>query len=205
MRKRHQAFNISLKAKREINNYLKIDNIRSEEELKESLKNFFFDKIKEEDVENEEEDLLEDDNNILEFETPKKHDNVPQTEDFKISENAIISNFQSDIYKLIKNDDKKEKINFSDFIKELSEDDIKNIKIEELINVDENKLLDLENKLNELKDVCDENNNSEISNIIDYYIQEVKNKRDNMNYFTDNLDKIDTITFEKNGNIISFK
>ena len=205
MRKRHQAFNISLKAKREINNYLKIDNIRSEEELKESLKNFFFDKIKEEDVENEEEDLLEDDNNILEFETPKKHDNVPQTEDFKISENAIISNFQSDIYKLIKNDDKKEKINFSDFIKELSEDDIKNIKIEELINVDENKLLNLENKLNELKDVCEENNNSEISNIIDYYIQEVKNKRDNMNYFTDNLDKIDTITFEKNGNIITFK
>ena len=205
MRKRHQAFNISLKAKREINNYLKIDNIRSEEELKESLKNFFFDKIKEEDVENEEEDLFEDDNNILEFETPKKHDNVPQTEDFKISENAIISNFQSDIFKLIKNDDKKEKINFSDFIKELSEDDIKNIKIEELINVDENKLLDLENKLNELKDVCDENKNTEISNIIDYYIQEVKNKRDNMNYFTDNLDKIDTITFEKNGNIITFK
>ena len=205
MRKRHQAFNISLKAKREINNYLKIDNIRSEEELKESLKNFFFDKIKEEDVENEEEDLFEDDNNILEFETPKKHDNVPQTEEFKISENAIISNFQSDIFKLIKNDDKKEKINFSDFIKELSEDDIKNIKIEELINVDENKLLDLENKLNELKDVCDENKNTEISNIIDYYIQEVKNKRDNMNYFTDNLDKIDTITFEKNGNIISFK
>ena len=205
MRKRHQAFNISLKAKREINNYLKIDNIRSEEELKESLKNFFFDKIKEEDVENEEEDLFEDDNNILEFETPKKHDNVPQTEEFKISENAIISNFQSDIFKLIKNDDKKEKINFSDFIKALSEDDIKNIKIEELINVDENKLLDLENKLNELKDVCEENNNSEISNIIDYYIQEVKNKRDNMNYFTDNLDKIDTISFEKNGNIITFK
>jgi hypothetical protein len=205
MRKRHQAFNISLKAKREINNYLKIDNIRSEEELKESLKNFFFDKIKEEDVENEEEDLFEDDNNILEFETPKKHDNVPQTEEFKISENAIISNFQSDIFKLIKNDDKKEKINFSDFIKELSEDDIKNIKIEELINVDENKLLDLENKLNELKDVYEENNNSEISNIIDYYIQEVKNKRDNMNYFTDNLDKIDTISFEKNGNIITFK
>ena len=205
MRKRHQAFNISLKAKREINNYLKIDNIRSEEELKESLKNFFFDKIKEEDVENEEEDLFEDDNNILEFETPKKHDNVPQTEEFKISENAIISNFQSDIFKLIKNDDKKEKINFSDFIKALSEDDIKNIKIEELINVDENKLLNLENKLNELKDVCEENNNSEISNIIDYYIQEVKNKRDNMNYFTDNLDKIDTISFEKNGNIITFK
>ena len=205
MRKRHQAFNISLKAKREINNHLKIDGVRSEEELKESLKNFFFDKIKEEDVENEEEDLFEDDNNILEFETPKKHDNVPQTEEFKISENAIISNFQSDIFKLIKNDDKKEKINFSDFIKELSEDDIKNIKIEELINVDENKLLDLENKLNELKDVCDENNNTEISNIIDYYIQEVKNKRDNMNYFTDNLDKIDTITFEKNGNIITFK
>ena len=205
MRKRHQAFNISLKAKREINNYLKIDNIRSEEELKESLKNFFFDKIKEEDVENEEEDLFEDDNNILEFETPKKHDNVPQTEEFKISENAIISNFQSDIFKLIKNDDKKEKINFSDFIKALSEDDIKNIKIEELINVDENKLLDLENKLNELKDVCDENKNTEISNIIDYYIQEVKNKRDNMNYFTDNLDKIDTISFEKNGNIITFK
>lgn len=205
MRKRHQAFNISLKAKREINNHLKIDGVRSEEELKESLKNFFFDKIKEEDVENEEEDLFEDDNNILEFETPKKHDNVPQTEEFKISENAIISNFQSDIFKLIKNDDKKEKINFSDFIKELSEDDIKNIKIEELINVDENKLLDLENKLNELKDVCDENKNTEISNIIDYYIQEVKNKRDNMNYFTDNLDKIDTITFEKNGNIITFK
>jgi ferritin len=205
MRKRHQAFNISLKAKREINNYLKIDNIRSEEELKESLKNFFFDKIKEEDVENEEEDLFEDDNNILEFETPKKHDNVPQTEEFKISENAIISNFQSDIFKLIKNDDKKEKINFSDFIKELSEDDIKNIKIEELINVDENKLLDLENKLNELKDVCEENKNTEICNIIDYYIQEVKNKRDNMNYFTDNLDKIDTISFEKNGNIITFK
>ena len=168
MRKRHQAFNISLKAKREINNYLKIDNIRSEEELKESLKNFFFDKIKEEDVENEEEDLFEDDNNILEFETPKKHDNVPQTEEFKISENAIISNFQSDIFKLIKNDDKKEKINFSDFIKALSEDDIKNIKIEELINVDENKLLNLENKLNELKDVCEENNNSEISNIITF-------------------------------------
>ena len=205
MRKRHQAFNISLKAKREINNYLKIDNIRSEEELKESLKNFFFDKIKEEDVENEEEDLFEDDNNILEFETPKKHDNVPQTEEFKISENAIISNFQSDIFKLIKNDNKKAKINFSDFIKELSEEDIKNIKIEELINVDENKLLDLENKLNELKDVCDENKNTEISNIIDYYIQEVKNKRDNMNYFTDNLDKIDTISFEKNGNIITFK
>ena len=41
MRKRHQAFNISTKAKNEIFNFLNIDNIHSPYELKGSLKNYF--------------------------------------------------------------------------------------------------------------------------------------------------------------------
>ena len=80
MRQRHQAFNISSKAKNEIFNFLNVDNMHSPNELKQSLKNYFTEKLYEEDIEND--DL--DNDNLFEIETPKKHNDIPQIKPFYI-------------------------------------------------------------------------------------------------------------------------
>ena len=200
MRTKHQAFNISSKAKNEIFNFLNIHNMLSINELKESLKNYFSEKLYEEDIEND--DL--DNDNLFEIETPKKHNDIPQIKPFYISNDAIISGFQNnDFVKFINNDNKKEEICFNNLMKNLSEKEIENIKIDELLNINENTLLEYENKLKELKDIC--NDNIEFVKIIDIYLQEIQTKKNNMNYFIENIDKIDKITFDENGNLIYLK
>ena len=200
MRTKHQAFNISSKAKNEIFNFLNIHNMLSINELKESLKNYFSEKLYEEDIEND--DL--DNDNLFEIETPKKHNDIPQIKPFYISNDAIISGFQNnDFVKFINNDNKKEEICFNNLMKNLSEKEIENIKIDELLNINENTLLEYENKLKELKDIC--NDNIEFVKIIDIYLQEIQTKKNNMNYFIENIDKIDKITFDENGNVIHLK
>ena len=88
-------------------------------------------------------------------------------------------------------------------MKNLSEEEIKSIKIDQLLNIDENTLLDYENKLNELKNSCKDN--IELVKIIDIYLQEIQTKKNNMNYFIENIDKINKISFDKNGNLIYLK
>ena len=200
MRTKHQAFNISSKAKNEIFNFLNIHNMLSINELKESLKNYFSEKLYEEDIEND--DL--DNDNLFEIETPKKHNDIPQIKPFYISNDAIISGFQNnDFVKFINNDNKKEEICFNNLMKNLSEKEIENIKIDELLNINENTLLEYENKLKELKDIC--NDNIEFVKIIDIYLQEIQTKKNNMKYFIENIDKIDKISYDENGNLIYLK
>ena len=172
MRKKHQAFNISSKAKNAIFNFVNIDNMHSKNELKESLKNYFSEKLYEEDIEND--DL--DNENLFEIETPKKHKDIPQIKPFYISNNAILSGFQkNDIVKFINNDNKNEEICFNNLMENLSEKEIENIKIDELLNINEKTLLDYENKLKELKDIC--NDNIEFVKIIDIYLKEIQIKK----------------------------
>ena len=199
MRKRHQAFNISTKAKNEIFNFLNIDNMHSPNELKGSLKNYFSEKLYEEDIEDD--DL--DNENLFEIETPKKRQNVPRIKPFYINNEAIISDFQNnEIVKFI-DDNENEEVCFNNLMKNLSEEEIKSIKIDQLLNINENTLLDYENKLNELKNGCKDN--IELVKIIDIYLQEIQTKKNNMNYFIENIDKINKISFDKNGNLIYLK
>jgi len=206
MRKRHQAFNISSKAKKEILNYINIENMSYEEELKESLKNYFSEKLHEEDFEEDENDKEDiDEEYIYEIETPNKHSNAPEIKKFYISEKAIISNFNEDIFEFIKDNNENEEINFNDLVENLNNDEFEKITTKELLNIDENQLLKYENKLNEIKDACKENNNIELINIIDNYIEEINKKKNDINYVINNKDKIDKISFNENGNIITFK
>ena len=200
MRQRHQAFNISSKAKNEIFNFLNVDNMHSPNELKQSLKNYFTEKLYEEDIEND--DL--DNEHIFEFETPKKNKDIPQIKPFYISDKAILSGFKNnEIVKFIKNDNINEEICFSNLMKNLSDKEIENIKIDDLLNINENTLLDYENKLKELKDICNEN--VAFVKIIDIYLQEIQTKKNNMKYFIENIDKIDKISYDENGNLIYLK
>ena len=199
MRKRHQAFNISTKAKNEIFNFLNIDNMHSPNELKGSLKNYFSEKLYEEDIEDD--DL--DNENLFEIKKKKKRQNVPRIKPFYINNEAIISDFQNnEIVKFI-DDNENEEVCFNNLMKNLSEEEIKSIKIDQLLNIDENTLLDYENKLNELKNSCKDN--IELVKIIDIYLQEIQTKKNNMNYFIENIDKINKISFDKNGNLIYLK
>ena len=199
MRKRHQAFNISTKAKNEIFNFLNIDNMHSPNELKGSLKNYFSEKLYEEDIEDD--DL--DNENLFEIKKKKKRQNVPRIKPFYINNEAIISDFQNnEIVKFI-DDNENEEVCFNNLMKNLSEEEIKSIKIDQLLNINENTLLDYENKLNELKNSCKDN--IELVKIIDIYLQEIQTKKNNMNYFIENIDKINKISFDKNGNLIYLK
>ncbi len=146
--------------------------MHSKNELKESLKNYFSEKLYEEDIEND--DL--DNENLFEIETPKKNKEIPQIKPFYISNNVILSGFQNnDIVKFINNDNKNEEICFNNLMENLSEKEIENIKIDELLNINEKTLLDYENKLKELKDIC--NDNIEFVKIIDIYLKEIQIKK----------------------------
>ena len=60
-------------------------------------------------------------------------------------------------------------------MKNLSEKEIEKIKIDELLNINEKTLLlDYENKLKELKDIC--NDNIKFVKIIDIYLKEIQIK-----------------------------
>ena len=88
-------------------------------------------------------------------------------------------------------------------MKNLSDKEIENIKIDDLLNINENTLLDYENKLKELKDICNEN--VDFVKIIDIYLQKIQTKKNNMKYFIENIDKIDKISYDENGNLIYLK
>ncbi len=106
MRKKHQAVMISSAAKKNFCNEISLGNFTYESEVKEQLRDFFNDNIKQEDVENfeeKEDDSSEDDDfEVSNIKVPKQVvNNQKEYSKFQITENAVLGNIDPSNYEPI--------------------------------------------------------------------------------------------------------
>ena len=106
MRKKHQAVMISSAAKKNFCNEISLGNFTYESEVKEQLRDFFNDNIKQEDVENfeeKEDDSSEhDDFEVSNIKVPKQVvNNQKEYSKFQITENAVLGNIDPSNYEPI--------------------------------------------------------------------------------------------------------
>ena len=184
MRKKHQAVMISSAAKKNFCNEISLGNFTYESEVKEQLRDFFNDNIKQEDVENfeeKEDDSSEDDDfEVSNIKVPKQVvNNQKEYSKFQITENAVLGNIDPSNYEPIpqkvinicydnseysedNNKDLGTTIKFFDIIKQcifwknkmVSKG--KNIDIDcfQLFNLDPNKIKFIKEKIIELKKIA---------------------------------------------------
>ena len=104
MRKKQQAIHISTNAKKNFCQEISLSNYTYEEEIKEQLNDYFNNNIKDEDVENDEENKSSDDDSfdICDIRVPKQDLNITKEfAKFQISEKAILSRIEDFNYELI--------------------------------------------------------------------------------------------------------
>ena len=106
MRKKHQAVMISSAAKKNFCNEISLGNFTYESEVKEQLRDFFNDNIKQEDDENfeeKEDDSSEDDDfEVSNIKVPKQVvNNQKEYSKFQITENAVLGNIDPSNYEPI--------------------------------------------------------------------------------------------------------
>ena len=184
MRKKHQAVMISSAAKKNFCNEISLGNFTYESEVKEQLRDFFNDNIKQEDVENfeeKEDDSSEDDDfEVSNIKVPKQVvNNQKEYSKFQITENAVLGNIDPSNYEPIpqkvinicydnseysedNNKDLGTTIKFFDIIKQcifwknkmVSKG--KNIDIDcfQLFNLDPNKIKFIKEKISELQKIA---------------------------------------------------
>ena len=183
MRKKHQAVMISSAAKKNFCNEISLGNFTYESEVKEQLRDFFNDNIKQEDVENfeeKEDDSSEDDDfEVSNIKVPKQVvNNQKEYSKFQITENAVLGNIDPSNYEPIpqkvinicydnseysedNNKDLGTTLKFFDIIKQcifwknkmVSKG--KNIDIDcfQLFNLDPNKIRFIKEKMDELRKI----------------------------------------------------
>ena len=184
MRKKHQAVMISSAAKKNFCNEISLGNFTYESEVKEQLRDFFNDNIKQEDDENfeeKEDDSSEDDDfEVSNIKVPKQVvNNQKEYSKFQITENAVLGNIDPSNYEPIpqkvinicydnseysedNNKDLGTTIKFFDIIKQcifwknkmVSKG--KNIDIDcfQLFNLDPNKIKFIKEKISELQKIA---------------------------------------------------
>ena len=184
MRKKHQAVMISSAAKKNFCNEISLGNFTYESEVKEQLRDFFNDNIKQEDVENfeeKEDDSSEDDDfEVSNIKVPKQVvNNQKEYSKFQITENAVLGNIDPSNYEPIpqkvinicydnseysedNNKDLGTTLKFFDIIKQcifwknkmVSKG--KNIDIDcfQLFNLDPNKIKFIKEKISELQKIA---------------------------------------------------
>ena len=105
MRKKHQAVLISSAAKKNFCNEISLGNFTYESEVKEQLRDFFNDNIKEEDIENIEENndnSSDDDFEVSNIKVPKQIiNNQKEYAKFQISEKALLGGIDPFNYETI--------------------------------------------------------------------------------------------------------
>jgi hypothetical protein len=186
MRKKHQAVLISSAAKKNFCNEISLGNFTYESEVKEQLRDFFNDNIKQEDVENVEEngDASSDDEDfeVSNIKVPKQAlNNQKEYSKFQITENAILGNIDRSNYETIpqkvinicydnseyseaNNKELGTTLKFFDIIKQClfwkdkceAKGKQGNIDCFQLFNLDANKIKTIKEKLDQLKKIAKE-------------------------------------------------
>ena len=233
MRQRHQAMNISTYAKKNFCNEISLNNYTYEEELKEHLREYFSQNLREEDIEDKN-DISSDDDafEISEIKVPKQSNNTDFAK-FQISEKAIVSRIQDFNYEIIpkkainigQNDDEKNPennrnigatIKLEDIIKQYfywkdKEKDKNKVSNEidslQLFNLNLDKIKDIKKKITDIKKIAKDKKMDETN--LNKLLKELENdyneQRKELNNLVNKIDKIDNITYGKNWSIVEYQ
>ena len=233
MRQRHQAMNISTYAKKNFCNEISLNNYTYEEELKEHLREYFSQNLREEDIEDKN-DISSDDDafEISEIKVPKQSNNTDFAK-FQISEKAIVSRIQDFNYEIIpkkainigQNDDEKipennrnigATIKLEDIIKQYfywkdKEKDKTKVNNEidsfQLFNLNLDKIKDIKKKITDIKKIAKDKKMDETN--LNKLLKELENdyneQRKELNNLVNKIDKIDNITYGKNWSIVEYQ
>ena len=233
MRQRHQAINISTYAKKNFCNEISLNNYTYEEELKEHLREYFSQNLREEDIEDKNDISSDDDSfEISEIKVPKQSNNTDFAK-FQISEKAIISRIQDFNYEIIpkkainigQNDDEKipennrnigATIKLEDIIKQYfywkdKEKDKTKVNNEidsfQLFNLNLDKIKDIKKKITDIKKIAKDKKMDETN--LNKLLKELENdyneQRKELNNLVNKIDKIDNITYGKNWSIVEYQ
>ena len=233
MRQRHQAINISTYAKKNFCNEISLNNYTYEEELKEHLREYFSQNLREEDIEDKNDISSDDDSfEIGEIKVPKQSNNNDFAK-FQISEKAIISRIQDFNYEIIpkkainigQNDDEKipennrnigATIKLEDIIKQYfywkdKEKDKTKVNNEidsfQLFNLNLDKIKDIKKKITDIKKIAKDKKMDETN--LNKLLKELENdyneQRKELNNLVNKIDKIDNITYGKNWSIVEYQ
>ncbi len=233
MRQRHQAINISTYAKKNFCNEISLNNYTYEEELKEHLREYFSQNLREEDIEDKNDISSDDDSfEISEIKVPKQSNNNDFSK-FQISEKAIISRIQDFNYEIIpkkainigQNDDEKipennrnigATIKLEDIIKQYfywkdKEKDKTKVNNEidsfQLFNLNLDKIKDIKKKITDIKKIAKDKKMDETN--LNKLLKELENdyneQRKELNNLVNKIDKIDNITYGKNWSIVEYQ
>ena len=233
MRQRHQAINISTYAKKNFCNEISLNNYTYEEELKEHLREYFSQNLREEDIEDKNDISSDDDSfEISEIKVPKQSNNNDFAK-FQISEKAIISRIQDFNYEIIpkkainigQNDDEKipennrnigATIKLEDIIKQYfylkdKEKDKTKVNNEidsfQLFNLNLDKIKDIKKKITDIKKIAKDKKMDETN--LNKLLKELENdyneQKKELNNLVNKIDKIDNITYGKNWSIVEYQ
>ena len=233
MRQRHQAINISTYAKKNFCNEISLNNYTYEEELKEHLREYFSQNLREEDIEDKNDISSDDDSfEISEIKVPKQSNNNDFAK-FQISEKAIISRIQDFNYEIIpkkainigQNDDEKipennrnigATIKLEDIIKQYfywkdKEKDKTKVNNEidsfQLFNLNLDKIKDIKKKITDIKKIAKDKKMDETN--LNKLLKELENdyneQKKELNNLVNKIDKVDNITYGKNWSIVEYQ
>ena len=232
MRKKHQSLHISTTAKKSFCKEISLSDYTYEEEIRDQLNEYFNDNIKDEDIEDDNENNNSSiDEDIIDFKSVnlQKQDIIDNNEfvKFQISENAILNNIDDKNYEFIpkkNNEDDMgdmtigDKINFKDIIKQNifwkendendGNEDNKKFEIEpfELINLNPEKIKMIEQKIKEIKNIVKDKKMEEP--LLNQLIKELENdyteQTKQINNLAKNMENIDTISYGKNYSIVEY-
>ena len=232
MRKRHQSVHISTFAKKSLSSEINLNDYTSDMEIRDQLTEYFNDNIKDEDVDNTDENNDDDSFEVSDMKVPKHIVNTDKEfAKFQISERAILTGIDNFNYEIIpknkinigENESEKTEENKRDMGLDIKLDDIinqyifwkensaKNINTDIdpllLFNLNEDKIKSIKNKINELKKITKEKNMKEP--MLNQLIKELDDKyieqRKELNNLANNIDKIDTISYGKDWSIVGYK
>ena len=208
MRCRHQAITISSKAKKGILKDLLIDNHSNANDQDEYLTEYFLSKFPKSQINEEKKNEM---NEVFSIPPPKvKHKKIFSTNTpFQISKKGKIVNFNPNDYTLLPEDKKvvlqmkelKEQINKEDSINDIQMDDLLNISTSDIQRCKE-KLAYFAKKINS------KNNPYNYNGLKRYFEKTVKEEQEveqNIKNIIYNINNIDSIELNKEGNVYNFK
>ena len=232
MRKRHQSVHISTFAKKSLSSEINLNDYTSDMEIRDQLTEYFNDNIKDEDVDNTDENNDDDSFEVSDMKVPKHIVNTDKEfAKFQISERAILTGIDNFNYEIIpknkinigENESEKTEENKRDMGSDIKLDDIinqyifwkenseKNINTDIdpllLFNLNEDKIKSIKNKINELKKITKEKNMKEpmLNQLIKELDDKYTEQRKELNNLANNIDKIDTISYGKDWSIVGYK
>ena len=232
MRKKHQSILISSNAKKNVCNEISLGNYTYESEVKEQLRDFFKNNIREEDIDNIEEnsDKYSDDDSfeVSNIKVPKQIiNNQKEFAKFQISEKAILGGIDSFNYETIPhksdnsenidNKDSGDTVKFYDIIKQYifwkDKNEVKgkkNVDIEpfELFNLNPDKIKIIKEKISEFKKISKDKKLDSSDTNLHRFLTDLENnyteQKKELNNLITNLENVDTVSYGKNWSEVGF-